>query len=419
MTTKICSGVALLGAAILVIGLGGCATGNTTTSQGIGPITYTQGKDTTGTMQPLIDAWNAEHPDQKVTFVELPESSDEQRTALALDFQGHSASYDVVQTDVVWTSEFAARKWIMPLTDLGLSFDGMFDSVLKTGQYDGVQYAAPFTASGRFLYYHSDLVTTPPTTWSELQSACSIATANGIGCYAGQYAQYEGLTVNFSEAVNSAGGQILTADGSPNLNTPEAKAGLQFLVDGFTNGTIPKETITYKEEESRRAFQQGKLLFLVNWPYVYNTSQREGSDSVMQGKVGVAPLPGKSGVGTSTLGGANLAINADSAHSITAAAFISYLESEKVQRSVLTIHGDPPVLKSLYDDTELQDQVPYLRTLKESLNAAKGRPTTIAYNELSLAIQKAVYPALQGTTSVDETLRSLNDKLVSLVESNK
>ena len=31
---------------------------------------------------------------------------------------------------------------------------------------------------------------------------------------------------------------------------------------------IPKEAITFQEEQGRQAFQSGKLLFLRNWPYV-------------------------------------------------------------------------------------------------------------------------------------------------------
>ena len=54
---------------------------------------------------------------------------------------------------------------------------------------------------------------------------CSIAKANNIGCYSGQFKQYEGLTVNASEAINSFGGSVLDKDGKPSLNTAEAKAG--------------------------------------------------------------------------------------------------------------------------------------------------------------------------------------------------
>lgn len=80
----------------------------------------------------------------------------------------------------------------------------------------------------------------PPATWDELIGACGTAQHAGIGCYAGQYAKYEGLTVNASEAINTAGGSILGPDGvTPTMNTPEAKAGLQSLVDAYRSGAIP------------------------------------------------------------------------------------------------------------------------------------------------------------------------------------
>ena len=38
---------------------------------------------------------------------------------------------------------------------------------------------------------------------------CKIAKAHHMGCYAGQFAKYEGLTVNASEAINAAGGHVV------------------------------------------------------------------------------------------------------------------------------------------------------------------------------------------------------------------
>ena len=44
-----------------------------------------------------------------------------------------------------------------------------------------------------------------------------------LECFAGQYNKYEGLTVNFDEAVHGAGGVIVGEDGKPNVATPEPK----------------------------------------------------------------------------------------------------------------------------------------------------------------------------------------------------
>ena len=88
---------------------------------------------------------------------------------------------------------------------------------------------------------------------------------------------YEGLTVNFAEAVQSAGGSILSPDGNRvTLDSPQARAGLSFLVRGFAQGWIPRAALGYDEEASRKAFEAGKLLFLRNWPYVYGLASVPG-----------------------------------------------------------------------------------------------------------------------------------------------
>lgn len=378
-----------------------------------GPITYVQGKDTTGKLKPILDDWNTQHPNEKVTFLELPEAADEQRNAMVQNFQAKSDAYDVVAADVIWTAEFAAREWLVELDMAKYGGDTILQPAVETGKFEDKLYAAPFNSNAGFLYYRSDLVKTPPKTWTELISSCdAVAKPKGMGCYAGQFAQYEGLTVNASESINSAGGDVLTDDGKTvAIDSPEAREGLQFLVDGFTKGYIPKEAITYQEEESRRAFQQGQLLYLRNWPYVYGLASTKGPDSKIVGKFAVAPIPGKDGVGASTLGGYNLAISAFSKNKATARDFITYLQSEPAQRRVLAEMSLPPVVLSLYDDPELQKQVPYLTTLKEALQNAEARPASPNYNEASLAVQKSTYAALQGRKSVDQAIQDMKTEL--------
>ena len=107
-----------------------------------------------------------------------------------------------------------------------------------------------------------------------MKAACdkiqAARTTPSSSCFAGQYNKYEGLTVNFDEAVHGAGGVIVGDDGKPNVATPEATKGLQTLVDWFKDGNIPKAAITWQEEQGRTAFQNGELIFHRNWGYVYN-----------------------------------------------------------------------------------------------------------------------------------------------------
>jgi multiple sugar transport system substrate-binding protein len=408
----------------LVLGpaLAGCA-GSTPSGEGggggdgRGPITFAQGKDTTGHLDDILAIWNKKHPDEQVKLLELSESADEQRTSMVQNFQAQSNRYDVVGADVVWTAEFAAHGWLEPLDSARFGGSDLLPPTVETGKYEGKLYAAPYNSNAGLLYYRKDLVKQPPKTWGELIDSCKIAEQNNMGCYAGQFSQYEGLTVNVSEAINSAGGSVVESGGTEvAVDSSEAREGLQFLVDGFEQGYIPDEAITYDEEIGRRAFQQGNLLYLRNWPYVYPLANTKGPDSKIVGKFAVAPLPGPDGLGASTLGGYNMAISKYSENKKTAEDFVEFIQSEPIQRQILTKMALPPVRSDLYDDPALQKQIPYLATLKEAILNAETRPVTPAYNDVTLAVQKNSYEALQGKVSVDEAISAMTEELKQAAE---
>jgi multiple sugar transport system substrate-binding protein len=266
------------------------------------------------------------------------------------------------------------------------------------------------------LYYRKDILDKegkkPPTTWEELADmAKTIAPKYKMDGYSGQFFKYEGLTVNAMEAIWGAGGEALAEDGTKVvIDSPEARKGLDTLVNGFKDGWIPKEAITYKEEEGRRAFQQGKLLFLRNWPYVYSLANKAGKESAIAGKFGVAPLPGPS-----ALGGHNHAISKFTKNKKTAFEFIKFLTAPEQQRLRLE-KSIAPVNAELYDDPKFQKQFPYLAVLKHSIDTAKNRPITPYYNDVHLAIEEAVYPALQQQVSTDEAIKGLAGKLKEAIQ---
>src|SRR5215218_8227273 len=222
--------VAAVAAVVLLAGGcggGGGGGGGGGSNEGLtsrGPITYVQGKDNTNTIRPLLEKWNAAHPNEKATFKEQSESADQQHDDLVQHFQANDPGYDVTSVDVVWTAEFAAKGWLQPLKDsLALDTSKMLPATVKTSSYNNTLYAAPVTSDGGMLYYRKDLVPNPPKTWDEMISMCSIAKKNNIGCYAGQFFKYEGLTCNASEAINTAGGKIVGDDGkTPAVDSPEA-----------------------------------------------------------------------------------------------------------------------------------------------------------------------------------------------------
>ena len=377
-------------------------------TDGRGPITYVEGKDTTetGVVRQIIEEWNAANPDEQVTFKEQSNDADQAHDDLVQHLQAEQSDYDVMALDVIWTAEFAAKGWLVPLEgEFALDNAGILPSTVDSATYNGTQYAAPKNTNGGLLFYRTDLVPAAPTTWDELTASCTVAVENNIDCYAGQFASYEGLTVNASEIINAHGGSFVAEDGkTPTVDSPEAKAGLQALVTAFQNNVIPAQDTTFKEPESQQAFEDGKALYLRNWPYVYGTAAKEGS--AVAGKYGVAPLPGVTGVGTSTLGGYNAAISAFSQNKATAADFLRFLQGEQAQR-IIAEGALPPVLASLYDDPALISEMPYLPALKESIENAVPRPVTPFYPAVSKAIQDNTAAAIKGEKQVDQAIADI------------
>lgn len=386
---------------------------------GRGPLTLATAGDLTSYLGPLLEDWNHAHPGEKVTLVELPDSADETHAQMTTDLRGGDRSrFDVLNIDVAWTSEFAAAGWISPLPRDRFPLDGFLPPVVETARYDGKLYAVPYVTNAGLLLYRKDILAkegvAPPRTWAELEKqARTIAPKYGLDGYAGQFLPYEGLTVNAAEAVYSAGGTILGDEGERvTVDSAAAREGIGFLADGVRDGWIPKKALTYKEQESKQAFQDGRLLFLRNWPYAYVSASAPGSS--VAGKVGAVPLPGPDGPGTSVLGGSNLAVNALARHPDSAARLIAYLTSERVQRQVLTKGALPPVRADLYEDPELVREFPYLPTLRAGVLAAAPRPKSPRYDQVSLAVQAVVHDAMTGRQTAEAAVRRLARELADI-----
>jgi multiple sugar transport system substrate-binding protein len=384
-------------------------------AQGTGPITFVAGKDTSGKYPAVIEKWNAAHADQKVSMIELPEAADAQRSQFVTNLQAKSDRYDVLGIDVIWTAEFAKSGWLLELDEGQFPVNEMLKPAVDTGRFEGKLWAMPYDTNGGLLFYRKDILDKagkqPPKTFDELKALCPVAEQNGMGCYAGQLSKYEGLTVNFAEAVQAAGGELMTDNGTKAALGAQAVQGLSFLADGFKQGYIPKPAITFKEEEGRRAFMAGELLFLRNWPYVYGLASEADPANKVKGKFDVAPLPGFTGAGSSSLGGLNFAVSAFSKKQQTAVEFMKFATNQENAKEMVGLTGNAPAWNALYDDPDLVKKFPFLPTLKEGMQTAKPRPVTPYYQEVTTAIQEDAYAALQGQKTPDQAINDMTTKL--------
>jgi multiple sugar transport system substrate-binding protein len=379
-------------------------------SKAKGDVAWCIGKDTSGAYGTAIDLFKKENPNVNVQLVELPESADEQRTQLVQRLRAESDECDVLGMDVIWTAEFGAQGWLLDTSDIISKRESdWIPSTLETAKYEDKYLAVPYHTNAGFLYYRKDQVPEAPTSWEDVYSQA--AENNGL-VYQGF--RYEGLTVNFLELLYSGGGAVLSEDGqSVEVDSPEGEKALAFMAEGFNNGAVPKATTTYKEEEARRAFENGNATFMRNWPYAYSL----GKESKIADKFDIANFPSfGGGEGASVLGGINLAISAFSKNPEGAAAFIDFATSEEVQKANFLESAAPPATAAVYDDPEVQKQYAFASDLKAAVEQGQARPVSPVYPQISEAIFTNVHDALQGKTDPKAALSAMKGDIEKALE---
>ena len=377
-----------------------------------GNVTVCMGKDTSGDIKQAIKDFNAQGNGVTVKLVEFSTSADEQRAQFVQRQEAKSGECDIFSSDVIWTAEFASQKWLYDMTPYVESRkDEIIPATLETVDYDGKFWGMPQQTDAAFLYYRTDQVDTPPSTWQEVYDVAS--QKDGI-VYQG--APYEGLTCDFLELAFAAGGQVLSEDGKEAMiDSPENVAALQFMVDGVKDGTAAKGVTTYMEEESRRYFESGKATFMRNWPYAYALGEKKGS--AVSGKFDVVPFPefeggGKAGI----LGGHNQVVSVYSDNPGGALKYIDYVTGAEHQKVQLLDFSQSSTLTATYDDPDIQKKYEFATQLRDAISQAKARPVSPVYPQISQAIYKNVNEALAGRMSPEDALKKAQSDMQSALE---
>jgi multiple sugar transport system substrate-binding protein len=410
-------------AAALMLAIAGCGGGGDDDGGGAAPdaekagqakasgnVTWCIGKDTSGAFGTVVDNFNKANPDAKVKLLELPEDAGEQRRLQIQRLEAESAECDVLGMDVIWTAEYAAQGWLLDVSDfIGENGDKFIKSTVDTTEYEGKNWAVPFNSNAGFIYFRSDEVDAAPDNWEDLYAEAK--KGNGV-VYQGF--RYEGLTVNFLELLYSAGGSVLSEDGKEaTADSQEVKDVLAFMAKGIEDGAAPKAVTTYKEEESRRAFESGNATFMRNWPYAYAL----GKDSKIADNFDIANFPGFAGnEGAGVLGGYDLAISAYSKNPEGSLAFIEFATNAEQQALMATEASLPPSLTEVYDDPAVKKAMPFAEELRTAIEQAQPRPVSPVYPQISEAIYNNVYAALQGDMSADQASSKMNEEIQKALE---
>jgi multiple sugar transport system substrate-binding protein len=353
-----------------------------------------------------------------IAYQKLPNGADGQREQMVRRLAAKDSSMDVLGLDVTWAPEFAEAGWIQEWTgdNKAQAEDGTLKGPLQTAMYQDKLWAAPDNSNTQLLWYRSDLVPNPPKTWDEMiDMAETLAKEGKPHSIEIQGNQYEGITVWFNSLLASAGGSVLTPDGSaPSLGDPAVKA-LTVMHRLATSSAADASLSVQQENDNRLAMEAGGAAFQLNYPFVYPSMKKDQPAMFQNFKWAPYPQVSADQPAHVTIGGINLAVSAYSQHPAEAFAAALCLRDKENQKIGAVTGGLPPSIGSIYDDPDLQDAYPFRKDIQAALDSAAVRPLTPAYQNISIVISHAVSPPAEispGTT--EQTMfTQLQDALAS------
>lgn len=356
-----------------------------------------------------VDRFMAANSGVRVEIQRTPDDATQRHQLYVQWLNAHVGRPDVLQLDVVWTAEFAAAGWILPLDRFRPATDDLFPATLAANRWRGRLFAFPWFMDVGMLYWRTDLVPRAPASLDELARLARAGMSDRLPYgIVWQGARYEGLVTVFLEVLGACGGEILAQDGRVAVASPAGVRALEFL-RGQIGSIAPPEVLTWHEEEARFAFQNGRAVFLRNWPYAWPLLNEAGTR--VAGRFAVAPMPpilaAPGGRPSAALGGAQLAINAHSRHPDLAWRLIAFLTAPEQMLERARVAGQYPPRRSLWEDPRLAEALGLpLRDVRRILESAIPRPVTPVYNELSEALQIHLHRALSGQAAPAEALRA-------------
>ncbi len=370
--------------------------------------------------QEIVDMFNESQDEIVVETVLLPQDANVVHDDFVNKLASGDTSIDIMGLDVVYIAEFASAGWLMDLSEeLDSSItDTMIEGTVEAATYDGKLVAAPWFTNSSVLFYRQDVIdelgVEVPTTYEGWMALADQAVGIGGIEYGADFqaAQSEALVTNWVEYIWNNGGDILDESGEPVIDTPQNVEATE-IMKKFVDEYAPEGVTTYTETESEQVFKEGKCLFIRDWSGFWTSGQ--GEDSQVTGKIGATTLPiGPQGSEPhSCLGGLDLVVNNAISDTQKEAAieFIEFMVSPDTQKEMTLISSQPPVVKSVYEDAEILEEIPFYADFYGIIEGGKSRPKSPQYAKVSDAIQRNVHQALTGQVTVEEALSSLQTEV--------
>lgn len=223
-------------------------------------------------------------------------------------------------------------------------------SLAQAGSLQRTQYGIPWVSSSRMFFYNKKLfthagITKAPETWTELAQDAKLLKEDGVQVPYGlplgpEEAQAESLMWMLGA---DGGGGYTDSVGSYTFDAAANVSAFTWVKNNLVNAGLvgPKDPATTNRQDIFDDFLAGKAGMINGHPTLLAQAKAKGI------QVGVAPLPGQSGVNQNTLGVADWMMAFKQNHHVDAdGTFLQYVYNEKNTVKFLDEYGLLPVTTS-------------------------------------------------------------------------
>lgn len=214
-------------------------------------------------------------------------------------------------------------------------------------------------------------------------------------------------------------GSMLFDGRTPRFDTDAAKTGIANFLSLFSEGVAPTGVTSLTEGTTTQQFFQGNAAIMIN---ASSNLFLPGKDLPTDRPVeevariaGYPPVDGVSDAPSLQITPTNFSLSAFSLNKVNAAKWMNYYASKPAQKRELVDEGNLSLNLEVYEDSEVQEQVPYSDVLRKQLENAVIVPMPNS-GQVKQMMYDAVTSAIANGWSADRLSSTLQSEAESLVQ---
>jgi len=378
------------------------------------------------TLEPMFLAYEREHPNVRIKWVDVPFSEGPKRTLTAM-MSGHTP--DVINLNPDFSAVLANRNALVDMNtalpeQVKASYLPVAWQAATLNQPGGKQltFGLPWYVTSSVTIYNKAILkkaglTAPPATFEELP-----AFMEAIRKQTGAYGMMPVIAErgNFLKELQKIGVTLYDPQGRAVFATDKAMGHLAYFVEMYKEGWIPAEAITESHQAAVGRFQAGTLASLLIGPNFLKIVKENAPD--IYEHTGVAPqFPENSQMKDFAL--MVVVVPVKSAHPKEAADFAAFMTNAENQLalakaapvlpSVSAALANPYFSETQSDDLMAQGRSISARQLLKATAAYQIKPNQNAINDI---IDHYVQLAMLGKITPADALRQAQTEINATLE---